>query len=269
LSVLARFCDEKIQLVPNIINSGNVFRQWEKGLSFVKKDSLVWIAESDDSSAPCFLQTLLPTFDDPDVVIAYSRSFDINEKGEIIGLSYKELPWAEHSFVKAGKEEVVDHLYIQCTIPNVSAVIFKNSFVDRSFFENDFRLCGDWFFYAKLLQFGKIAYVSIPLNYHRFHQNTVRNKNLRSLEVFKERIHIVKEIVTMYYLDKKSIRTSINFQSDIFMRALPARILFTKTTKEFFVFMLDNGPGYTVSAFTSLLKYLFIKLLVGFQSIYK
>ena len=46
-------------------NNGSTFLQWLKGLSLATGD-LVWIAESDDSAHPLFLERLVPEFFDPE-----------------------------------------------------------------------------------------------------------------------------------------------------------------------------------------------------------
>ena len=54
---LARHSSVPIQIVVNEKNNGSTFLQWLKGLSLATGD-LVWIAESDDSAHPCFLERL-------------------------------------------------------------------------------------------------------------------------------------------------------------------------------------------------------------------
>src|SRR5512136_264482 len=49
----------RVSIQVNPVNSGSVFRQWEKGLSLAAGD-YVWIAESDDWAAPTFLERLVP-----------------------------------------------------------------------------------------------------------------------------------------------------------------------------------------------------------------
>jgi GT2 family glycosyltransferase len=217
LKIIEKYSNQNVEIIVNTINSGSVFKQWEKGLALIEKDALVWIAESDDISHAIFLNEILKPFKDPEVVLAYSRSFDIDEHGITLGLSYQNLDWANYSFVKEGKEEVVDHLYKQCTIPNVSAVVFRNNFVDTSFFSHNLVLCGDWYFYLRLLEKGKIAYVSEPLNYHRFHKKTVRSLNLKSLDILKERLLVVNETRNLYGLSWHQYMNSMLFQIDIYI----------------------------------------------------
>ncbi len=55
----------------NDVNSGSVSRQWAHGVSLAEGD-LVWIAEADDFADPDFLATVLPPFEDPEVVLSYT-----------------------------------------------------------------------------------------------------------------------------------------------------------------------------------------------------
>lgn len=254
LTILSHFENVGIRIVRNTVNSGSVFKQWQKGLSMIDKDSLVWIAESDDSSDAFFLQELLPYFEDPDIVIAYSRSLDIDEKDEKIGLSYRELPWCNDSFVKQGTKEILDHLYLQCTIPNVSAVLFRNSAIDDSFFAHNFSLCGDWYFYLRLLEKGKIAYLSKPLNFHRFHQGTMRNKSIKSLEILNERLLIVKEVRKRHGLNFYRYVSSAAFQIELFITETRISDLVGPLGKKMFVIIKKYGYFFWLVAIILLTK---------------
>ena len=57
------------QIVVNEQNSGSPFKQWQKGISMAKGE-LIWIAESDDSCEPTFLETLVKRCQDREVVLA-------------------------------------------------------------------------------------------------------------------------------------------------------------------------------------------------------
>ena len=60
------------RIVENTVNSGGVFRQWIKGLDLAKND-IIWIAETDDSADPRFLEHVLPAFDKGHVMACYGR----------------------------------------------------------------------------------------------------------------------------------------------------------------------------------------------------
>lgn len=217
IEIINQYRTDGVEVIVNDKNSGSVFKQWEKGLSYINQESLVWIAESDDVAHEHFLNEVLKVFVDPEIVLAYSRSIDIDKNGGVLGISYRNLKWTNYSFIKSGKKEVEDHLHKQCTIPNVSAVVFRKKYVNESFFDHHFKLCGDWYFYIRILENGKIAYLSNTLNYHRFHNASVRNKSVKSLEVLNERLLIVKEVRKRYNLSFYRYVSAISFQIDLYI----------------------------------------------------
>ena len=252
LEIINKFNVDNVEIFVNNINSGSVFKQWEKGLKLVDHNSLVWIAESDDIAHEDFLKESLKAFNDPEVVINYVRSVDIDEAGEVIDLSYKNLNWVDHSFVKLGSIEVQDHLYRQCTIPNVSAVVFRKCFIENSIFNHNFKLCGDWYFYIRLLEKGKIAYLSKPLNFHRFHQGTMRNKSLKSLEILNERLLIVKEVRNRHGLNFYRYVSSAAFQIDLFITETRISDLAGPLGKKMFVTIKQYGYFFWLVTITLL-----------------
>ncbi|MGC2780251.1 MAG: glycoside hydrolase family 99-like domain-containing protein, partial [Bradyrhizobium sp.] len=69
------------KIIPNKKNSGNVFKQWMKGLSEAKFD-LVWIAETDDSVDQKFLECLAPLLRREDVLAAFGKISFIDGSGK-------------------------------------------------------------------------------------------------------------------------------------------------------------------------------------------
>ena len=70
----------------------------------------------------------------------------------------------------------LDH-YIKNTIPNASAVVFRNEYVvSSSFIEETMRLCGDKIFWARILLKSDVAFISSHLNFFRHHSNNSRSK---------------------------------------------------------------------------------------------
>ncbi len=192
---------EKIkQIVYNLENSGSTFAQWEKGIALAKGD-LIWIAESDDFAESSFLETIIKIFTlKPHIDFIFTRSYDIDEKGTRLGLSYANLKWNNEDIEIEGKEFVKKYLLYNCTIPNVSAVVFKKNKFRDSFLNTDFKLCGDWFFYTNILKNCNLYYLSQPLNNHRFHTTTVRSKLSNSIRALEERLLLVDMLVVQYNL---------------------------------------------------------------------
>ncbi|VTZ23751.1 Glycosyl transferase family 2 [Methylocella tundrae] len=187
-------------ILTNPRNSGSPFKQWAKGVSHAKCD-LVWIAESDDSSDPRFLQRMAESFTDPDVVLAYSDSEVIGTQGEILAQSYRfytdtldELKWLT-GYVESGASEILTTLAIKNTIPNVSSAVFKRTaLVDAIRQIQDFRYCGDWRAYLACLRQGKISFRPEALNRHRQEPGGVTQGGERATLGVQEALVIKQDI---------------------------------------------------------------------------
>ena len=117
-----------VKIIVNEVNSGNVFKIWDKGIRIAKGD-YIWIAESDDYCKSTFLEKLMLCFDDSDVILSYSQSKVIDKKGKVLHDNYlfhtKNLGnfW-ENDFVVDGITELERGLLVKNVIPNASAVVF-------------------------------------------------------------------------------------------------------------------------------------------------
>ena len=172
--------DSRFKLYPNQLNSGSTFAQWNKGVA-VAKGEFVWIAESDDTADPHILSLLFKKFtSNPEIVLAYCQSFKIDDESNINGT------WLDFTndldtnnifssdFVMDGKDYISRFLIHRNTIPNASAVLFRKSIFERAGGAPEhLRTNGDWLMWLKMLCFGKVSYVSEPLNYFRYHDGSV------------------------------------------------------------------------------------------------
>lgn len=164
----------------NSANSGSTFAQWNRGVSMAKGE-YIWIAESDDMADPRLLQTLVEKLNaDSEIVLAYCQSNRMSEQGAITGswlhftadLDPERL--FERDFIMDGMEYIRRFLIHRNTIPNASAVLFRKSIFERVGGAPVLhRTNGDWLTWLKMLCYGKIAYVAAPLNYFRYHKQSV------------------------------------------------------------------------------------------------
>ncbi len=193
------------RLIVNKKNSGSPFAQWIAGMRLAGSD-LIWIAEADDFCEPAFLETVLPSFDDRNNFIAYSKSAPVDEAGEIQG-DYEAIyldriatgRWS-HSYVATDHQEVNTGLGIANCIPNASSVIFR-SFEPEPEFEKlvtGMKMCGDWLFYLRAMRGGQIAYRHETVNYHRRHGGTVTSRTEGSESYFDEFAEIRRYISKNY-----------------------------------------------------------------------
>ena len=164
-------------IVFNDSNSGSTFSQWQRGISLAS-GKYVWLAESDDYADPRFLEECMAEFNRADgLELVYSDSIVVDDNNTIVheNLSFwtdeiSSIKW-NSSYTKNGREEILEALSRKNTIPNASAVVFKKIFFKEVL---DYKYCGDWLFWIKLLERGNVSFIKQPLNYFRSHGNTTR-----------------------------------------------------------------------------------------------
>lgn len=187
----------RIKLLWNKKNSGKAISQWIKGVEAATGD-YIWIAEADDVARRDFLSEVMRGFErDPDVVLAYSESAVINKHGILMMPNFRRSRDKEgtghfkNSYIRSGKKEIEEIMAIRCTIPNASAVVFKNTPELHKYLKlaEKFEQVGDWYLYARLLENGKIFYNKRSLNLFRVHSGsaTKRGKeHVREVEKMHE-----------------------------------------------------------------------------------
>ena len=118
---------------------------------------------------------------------------------ELVG---KFFPEAERK-----QDEIKEIMAIRCTIPNVSAVVFKNDKRLAGYFEEaaKFKQVGDWYLYLKILEDGKISYNRKACNKFRIHGGSVTRKSRENRSHFDEIRQLHKMLKKQYTLDEKII----------------------------------------------------------------
>ncbi|MCD4812944.1 glycosyltransferase family 2 protein [bacterium] len=174
--------------VCNEENSGSAFQQWVRGMDLAAGKYL-WIAESDDWAAPGFLEKLVPLLEThPNVGVAYCKSWIVDKKSRTIGdtsgwtKDLDENRW-ESDFINNGQDEIKNYLIHKNTILSASAVLFRRTVLDKiKPIATDYRLCGDWLHWIKMLSCSDVAYVVDKLNYWRENTSNARMKSPGTLE---------------------------------------------------------------------------------------
>ena len=211
-----------VKCVMNEKNSGNVFSQWQKGIKLATSN-YIWICELDDISKQNFLEVAMKSFDDKNVVLSYCNSKIIDANGRMPLKDnlrrIKDVFRKKHnigSYIVDGIEEINNNLAIYNSMPNVSAIVFKNqpklsSFLDTA---KNYKLCGDWYFYLMVATTGKIAFSNKVLNSHRVHQKSV-TKNTSLNERFKEMQEIHKLVKSNIELNKTTVNRMDAIELDL------------------------------------------------------
>lgn len=249
------------------VNTKNVgpYANWRKGLSLAQ-GNFVWIAEADDSCERDFLETVLaPTEESDDIVISYAQSRKIDGAGNTTthdSLAHTDdissTRW-KSSYVEVGVREVVDALAYRNTIPNVSACVLKRTIaVEASGVLGNYRYCGDWAFYARMLRKGRIAYNNRSLNAFRRHVRSQTRRTFKSsdfiVEVAKVRESICRDFPVRlkqfprmnHFLNKDYPVESINTNTS---HAPVARIIELAAqhakNRKLIAFITTNNGSYT------------------------
>lgn len=199
------------KIIYNDVNSGNTFKQWNKGIEQAKGE-WIWIAESDDVADVSLLENLIHLAEqDENIVLSYCQSYKINAEGKIIG---NWIDWTQeldenlfkHNFTFEGMEFIKKYLLTNNTIPNASAVIFKrDNFNSVGKADIDVPYCADWLLWMKILTTGKITFHAEPLNYFRKHENSVISKITNSSELFVFKYNIILLAKFIEFLKKKNL----------------------------------------------------------------
>lgn len=152
-------------------NSGNTFRQWEKGLAQATGE-YVWIAESDDVAEPMFLSRMVEAIEREKAVLAFCRSQWIDSEGHPLFRS-QDSRW-NRDFSMDGERFVRQFLLGYATICNASAVVFRREAAARIDMTQvaQFNASGDRLFWIETALQGRVAYIAEPLN--RFRQHTCK-----------------------------------------------------------------------------------------------
>lgn len=183
LSVISKYAaDSRARVFPSEVNSGCVFKQWNKGVRMAQGD-YIWIAESDDDAEPTLLEALVARLDsDPKASLAYCRSMVINERDEKRGCAFGYLAhlsrrdWSQ-SFSMDGPRLIREALGSANLIPNASSAVFrKDAYVGCGGADEGFRFFGDWDLWLKLAARGTVSYQAEFLNLYRRHSASFTSK---------------------------------------------------------------------------------------------
>jgi len=190
-------------VVVNDNNSGNVFKQWTKGLSLAT-GNLIWIAESDDDADSEFLARIEQAFEREDVLLAYGHIRYVNSDGSPnsdLDSYYNELTgdWSR-SHLTTSFQTFGDSFAIKNVVPNVSGAVFRKPYLSPSEIERltAYRYAGDWYFYALVARGGSIAYCHEAKSFFRKHSGSVSGQMVFSERHILERRMILEDLRSLY-----------------------------------------------------------------------
>ena len=200
----------KYKIIKNDDNQG-CFKQWIKGIHVANYD-FVWIAEADDYAGDRLVESLMPKFDDKEVVLSYAKSCVIDGNSVVVDYDYNsyvrdldDKRW-EADFVCSGEKFVREYLSQKNVIPNASSVIFRKKVaegIDSCL--SEYEAIGDWFFYIYIVSRGKVAYKHDVMNGHRRHGASIIAKQEKSVRFIKEMIMIKKYLIENFTYNDRNL----------------------------------------------------------------
>lgn len=189
---------DRIRVLLNTTNSGNVFRQWQRGIAEAR-GALIWICESDDFAEPDFLENLVPAFLDESVMIGFGRIQFADRDGKPYpGLDdYRERAepglW-NSAQVRPAKAWFDGGFGVRNVIPNVGGCLIRNQPVEDAIWQEatTYRILGDWYLYAMLARGGRLAYEPQAVSYFRQHGGNTSVSSFTTAAYYTEHERLVR-----------------------------------------------------------------------------
>ncbi|KAA3451011.1 hypothetical protein C7I87_09850 [Mesorhizobium sp. SARCC-RB16n] len=193
--IIQRYCDlypGRVRSLFNVQNSGNVFRQWRKGIEQSEGD-IIWICESDDFCEPDFVERLIPHLRDRSVNLAFGRIQFCDQNGRPrAGLDqYREGAeagiWNE-SMVRPASEWFTHGFGVNNLIANVGGCLWRRQILPAAVWAEaeSFSVLGDWFLYCHLAGGGNVAYEPNSVAYFRQHGRNTSVSAFKSAHYYTE-----------------------------------------------------------------------------------
>jgi nitrogen regulatory protein PII len=193
--------EPRARLLPNSKNSGSPFKQWRRGLAEAK-GNYIWIAESDDSSHPELLASLVARLEsNKKAIIAACCPQMVDAERNNLGIPkdwFSDIGGArwESNFSSPGIREMADAFAHKNAILNASGVLFRNGPDLIDLVDDSMRLCADWLFWVRLLSRGDFEYIARPLNYWRLTSSNARTKPPGEIE-WEEGSRVLREVARL------------------------------------------------------------------------
>jgi glycosyltransferase involved in cell wall biosynthesis len=209
-SIIERYRDNsRISAIDyNETNSGSVFKQWKNGI-FRAKGDYIWIAESDDFASTDFLEKIIPLLIRHNADLAFSDSMTIDEEGENIP-GWKTLitvPKNDTHIVLEGNPYICKEMIKGNRINNASAAVFKREKALKIQNMEDYKLCGDWYFWINIMFDSKFIYFNEKLNYFRQHPKRFTSAANKNGLQYLEGLNVAGFVINRFQIPSLSINT--------------------------------------------------------------
>ncbi len=233
----------------NDVNSGNAYWQWRKGINMAVGE-YIWIAEPDGYSEPEMLEKLVePVLRNRFITLSYCNSALMDNGGHqlpddiIKPIDLMNTGHWKSGYVNDGVDEIKRFAFLNCTIRNVSGVLFK---ADAAADFDDlitYRQMGDWLFYIMLMGAGNIAYTPDILNYYRIHDDNISNTSKKADDL-KEIIRAHQQIEKKYGLNKRQNEIIYKRYKNLIKSGRLKSISSVKRTRDLIKLFQEEGIRY-------------------------
>lgn len=183
-------------IIFNENNTGNTFKQWEKGIA-IAKGEYIWVAESDDYADEKFLDSAMTMFYlYNDCAMVRTGSYQVNEKGRILLRDWDYWKEDETIHYYKGTEYIRHNMLHFNFIYNASMVVFRKEVfmrIDKSY--QRLVYMGDWQCWIEMLMNGPICEYRRKLNYFRQHQNKVSVSSWRTNKGVIDQVRVLAYVL--------------------------------------------------------------------------
>ncbi|MFA5927404.1 MAG: glycosyltransferase family 2 protein [Patescibacteria group bacterium] len=186
------------KIIVNNTNSGSPFIQWNRGIREAR-GKYIWIAESDDYSAPEFLETMIKKLEANSTAgLAYCQSWVVSKAGQrpsVQRLSMNDRVRWSNDFFSPGLIELSRYPYYAGKILNASSVVCRSDCWNQiGLADESMSQSADWLCWAKFLLISDVCYSAERLNYYRVHDGNVTQKNRLTGKMILEDYKVINYI---------------------------------------------------------------------------
>ena len=171
-------------IIYNSENSGLISEQWERGIKLARGE-WIWMAESDDYCDTRFLREAVDMINaNKEAGIFYADGYIIDQStttgshrfSQQKNKLFNTTKW-DKTYLADGLRELNECMKFDCTINNMSGVVFKKSLFPTNLSQlHQFKYFPDWFLLLQLCLVTKISYSPLPLNCYRKHSESHLNR---------------------------------------------------------------------------------------------
>ncbi len=197
--------------VVNEQNSGNTFKQWNKGIN-LSGGEWIWIAESDDWAEKEFLEVVMNKINQTKekTSFCFTNSTIADADGNKLEIYNKDFPFYQVDSQTSGVVLINKYLHTQNIFPNASAVVFNKELyktVNHTELQK-YKINGDWYLWICLLLKGDCVFIKKALNNFRRHDGASSQHNVRNLKNIEEamRINLFLKKLGLKYQNKYWIK---------------------------------------------------------------